>query len=176
MANLPVPYFSQRDNQLNPSGSCNITCVAMALAYLGVKGNGQGRLPDQLYRYMEANNLSRHSPQDLAYLVNSRYGPGIKDDFRADRTIKDIIQALDTGKVVVVHGYFTQSGHIILIKGYDPVKKAFICHDPWGEWYNTGYDRRPSEGKDEVYSYAMISRLCEDPGDPSSIWAHFIYR
>lgn len=40
---LKVPYFSQLDNKYVPGGTCNVTSVAMCLAYRGIVGDGTGR-------------------------------------------------------------------------------------------------------------------------------------
>ena len=66
---LDVPYFSQLDNQCNPMGSCNVTCVAMALAYLGMTYSSGSQLEDSLYREMETLGWYRHDPNHLKALV-----------------------------------------------------------------------------------------------------------
>ena len=169
---LPVPYKSQRDNMENPSGSCNVTCMAMCMEFLGVKRKEtSGQFEDELYRYAERNGLSRHSPHDLARIVEDY---GLRDNFRADATIDQVKEWLSDGKPIVIHGYFTSFGHIVAIVGFDD--KSFIVHDPWGEWNSWGYNRNEpgvnnEKGKYVNYSYDMIKRLCIPDG---SFWVHFI--
>ncbi|HLO51488.1 MAG TPA: C39 family peptidase, partial [Kamptonema sp.] len=53
MTNLNVPYLSQLDNENNPYGSCNVTCVAMCLGFLGhplVDPVTNQQLEDELYQ------------------------------------------------------------------------------------------------------------------------------
>ena len=40
---------------------------------------------------------------------------------------------LDAGRPVVVHGYWTGSGHITVIVGYD--ETDWLVNDPAGDWY-----------------------------------------
>lgn len=169
-----VPYFSQLDNSRNPFGSCNVTCCAMALAYFGVKGDGSApQLEDQLYKKCLDKGWSRHDPYDLKELIESY--PGVKDDFTPSGTIKDIQKAIDSGSVCILHGYFTRSGHIILVKGYDDT--GLIVNDPYGEYFESGYDVNVS-GEGLHYSYNLINRVCspESPGNSQNIWLHVVSR
>ena len=44
------PYHTQLNNLNNPTGSCNVTSIAMCLAYFGVTAP-TGQLEDELYNY-----------------------------------------------------------------------------------------------------------------------------
>lgn len=162
MINLNVPYLSQLDNDYNPYGSCNVTSAAMILNWAGIPTD-----PDSLYNEMLDRRLSRHSPHDLAIMIEDK---GAVDTFVPDANIDDIKSHLKKGCPVIVHGYFTGSGHIIVIKGFDEKKGTFICHDPYGEWFSDGYLPNDGEyyGKDIGYSFRMIDELCNDGG----IWTH----
>ncbi len=170
---LDVPYFSQLDNQYNPTGSCNVTCVAMCLVYLGMPKPPGSQLEDELYVKLERMGKSRHNPYDLQYLINSY--PGYKDIFRENGSFSDIKTSIDAGNPVIIHGYFTRFGHIIVIRGYN--EKGFIVNDPYGEWYSTGYDNSAS-GEGLTYSYGLVARTCspESPSDPRNIWYHTVFR
>jgi uncharacterized protein YvpB len=169
---LPIPYKSQRDNEINPDGSCNVTSLAMCLEFLGAqRKENDGQFEDELYAYAERNGLSRHDPHDLALIVKAY---GCRDTFRSDATIDQVKEWLADGKPAVVHGYFTDFGHIVVFAGYD--KSGFLVHDPYGEWYSWGYDRNEpgwydNKGEYLSYSYAMISRLCMAD---DNFWVHFI--
>jgi hypothetical protein len=162
---LKVPYKQQLDNYNNPYGSCNVTSLAMCFQFKGVMGNGNGQLEDQLYEYMESSGLSRHSPNDLA-LVAGHYG--VKDSFTEFGTIERCQEHLSNGNPCIVHGWFTQSGHIIVLVGYD--ENGFIVHDPYGEWHSDGYDTSAS-GEYLHYSYKMIRELCFEG---ETFWVHYI--
>ena len=153
---LDVPYFSQRDNELNPSGSCNVTCVAMCLYFHGIRGDqSRAQLEDQMYVRCINNGWDRHLPEDLKKLAESY--PGISNDLTRSGSLQDIRAAIDQGFPCIIHGWFTGAGHIIVIRGYQD-DGSFIVNDPNGEWYPTGYDRTAS-GEKLVYSNRAIAAL-----------------
>lgn len=164
---LDVPYFTQLDNENNPHGSCNVTSIAMCMVYLGHSPNGARgeQIEDELYEYCLDNGLDRHSPIDLAKVVKAY---GYKDDFQENAKWGDVKKWLASGNPCVVHGYFTRSGHITAIVGYN--EKGWIIHDPYGEWYEWGYDTSVS-GKSLTYSYGMMKQICGSDGD---LWIHYI--
>jgi len=74
---------------------------------------------------------------------------------------------------VIVHGYFTSFGYIVVIRGYDDT--GFLVNDPYGEWFSTGYDNSRS-GERLHYSHDLIARTCsqESRGNPAHIWLHTV--
>jgi hypothetical protein len=162
---LKVKYKSQLDNEHNPTGSCNVTSVATCAEYEGILGNGDGQLEDQMYRNMEDWGLSRHNPQDLAILA-ARYK--LHDDFTEFGTIERCQEHLSMGSLCIIHGWFSRSGHIIVLVGYD--EDGFLVHDPYGEWHRGGYDTSVS-GAYLHYSYDMIREFCIPDGQ---FWVHYI--
>ena len=178
--NINVPHLSQRDNVRNPSGSCNVTCMAMLLLWAGYPKPTEHQLEDFLYNYAQTNSYSRHEGDDLAEIHNKfaeKESLDYRDRFTMTASIDSIKKQLTNAFPVVVHGYFTRSGHIILLRGFDDDayegKGAFIVNDPWGEWNEWGYNTGVS-GEKLLYSYDMIKRLCTDPGKDNSIWAHIL--
>lgn len=168
---LNVPYKSQVDNAKNPFGSCNCTSMAMGLAFYGVKPkNPNKQLEDELQEWLEARGLDRHEPGAMK-AVYEAYGG--KDTFKTNATEQEVKQWLAQGNPCVTHGYFTGSGHIVCLIGYN--EKGFIVHDPYGEWYADGYDRnddsRPEKGKALTYSYGMMRETCMTGGE---FWVHFL--
>lgn len=168
------PYKSQLDNEFNPYGACNVTSIAMCLYWLGIRGDGSfDQLEDQMYQRCLERGLERHDPLDLKKLAESY--PNIKDNFKENATLKDIKEALTSNNPVVLHGYFTRFGHIIVGKGFDDY--GLIVNDPYGEWFESGYDTSVS-GENLPYSWGLIARKCspESIGNPSHIWMHRISR
>ncbi|MEG4058544.1 MULTISPECIES: C39 family peptidase [unclassified Microcoleus] len=163
---LNIPYKSQIDNKLHPSGTCNTTSIAMIMEGLGVKRkNPSLQLEDELTAHMRDTGLSRHSPQDLARVVRQY---GLKDTFKDNATIEEVKKHLLTFNGVVIHGYFTDSGHIVVGTGFN--RRGFYIHDPWGEYFDSGY-RNDLPGAHLLYSYDLIRRTCMTD---NQFWVHFI--
>ncbi|MGF1490886.1 MAG: C39 family peptidase [Microcoleaceae cyanobacterium] len=161
-----VPYKSQIDNWYNPTGACNVTSIAMCLEYLGVdRQTGYGQFEDELYEYALSRGYSRHNPYDLAQIVRDY---GMRDYFTEKALIEDVQEWVASDNPAVIHGYFTSFGHIIVVVGYD--EYGFIVHDPYGEWFPTGY-RTDLSGAYLSYSYRLIQRVCIPDGN---FWVHFI--
>lgn len=159
---LKVPYFHQLDNVNDPTGTCNVTSVAMCLGYYGYKYT-----PDQLFNIARDNrpSLDIQSPFDLQKLIRLC---GASDNFQISGKIEKIKLAINDKKPCIIHGYFTRSGHIVVIVGYND--KGLIVHDPYGEWFSNGYDTS-IDGEYLTYSYEMINRLCAPDGD---LWTHVV--
>ncbi len=163
---LNVPYFSQMDNYFNPTGSCNVTSIAMCLQFLGAKRRIKiGQFEDELYEYAIDQGYSRWSPYDLAKIVRDY---GYQDYFTESALIEDVQDWLASGNPAVIHGYFTSFGHIMPVVGYDA--DGFFVHDPYGEWFPTGY-RNDLSGEYLHYSYRLIRNVCMPDGN---FWVHFI--
>jgi predicted chitinase len=165
---LNVPYLSQLDNYNNPHGSCNVTSVAMCMGYFGhsLRNAKTGQqLEDELYEFCLANGLDRHSPQDLDKLLTMY---GYEDDFQPNAKWGEVKKWLEGGNPCIVHGYFTRSGHIITIIGYN--EKGWLVHDPYGAWYSSGYDTAAS-GAGLTYTYNMMKEVCGTDGD---LWIHYV--
>lgn len=161
---LDVPYYSQNDNVENPSGSCNVTSMAMCLAYLHPARNygwgGNGQLEDFLYADMIRRGLSRHNPHDINrwFALNN-----VRSTFDGCSTSQQIRAHIDRGSPVIVHGYFTSFGHIVTVIGYDAT--GLIVHDPYGRYPYGDW----TSGEAVHYSNGTILATCDHDG----IWAHF---
>ena len=170
---LNIPYHSQLNNALNPSGACNVTSIAMCLSYLGYNPKRRNeQLEDFLYGLCDRHGFDRHSPWGLKDLVECcGYSSGTTEK----GTLQQIRDAIDAGQPCVIHGYFTYFGHIVAVAGYDD--RGLIVNDPVGEWYESGYDYNKS-GERLHYSYELISRVCspESIDAPKNIWLHRISR
>lgn len=163
---IKMKYYSQWLNQIDPTGSCNVSCLAMALDALGIKVT-----PDALYKRAQAKGLIVTVTDTLTILA-AEYG--VVDKFTSGGTFEAIKKAIDLHRPVILRGYFTKAGHIINVKGYD--KNGLIVNDPWGEWWPTGYDNYAS-GENLHYSWNLIGRTCspESPNNPQHIWFHQLY-
>jgi len=163
---LGIPYRAKMDNFYNPTGACNVTSIAMCLDFLRVpRRNRAGQYEDELYEYAIAKGYSRWDPYDLAKIVKDY---GAQDYFTENATIDDVQDWLASGNPAVIHGYFTSFGHIIVAAGYD--SEGLFVHDPYGEWFLSGYDTSVS-GSYLHYSYRLIRSVCMADGN---FWVHFI--
>jgi len=58
--------------------------------------------------------------------------------FLSTGSLLDAKDALDDGFVIITHGWFTNSGHVICLVGHEPDQKTlsyrFIVDDPWAEF------------------------------------------
>ncbi len=169
---LAVPYFDQLDNSEDPYGTCNVTSIAMVLSYLRAKRQrADVGFADELNAYCKAKGLDRHDPYDLAKVVQAY---GCSDRFTKTASFEEVKEWLIQGYPAIVHGYFTPSGHIICLIGYNAT--GFVVNDPYGEImytpYHSYYDIYAS-GAGLTYSYGMIYNTCYVDNE---FWVHFISR
>ena len=165
-----TPYYPQRDNKYHPSGTCNVTSLAMVLAYHGIKPIGTNQLEDELFlRLQEPDALAefersypslkkkgykpRHIHGMLGWLVK-QYGLNWK---YSEATTRDQID--NHGKTIgpmIISGSFTSSGHIICLTGMT-IRNDMIVHDPWGDW-DKGY-RQSRNGKFRIYNRENMEKI-----------------
>ncbi|NES93180.1 C39 family peptidase [Okeania sp. SIO2B9] len=161
--NIELPYLSQTDNKYEPYTACNITCVAMCLKKFGIVGDGsEAQLEDQLYNKALASRWNRFSPQGIKSLIESY---GLTDRLNTNAGTHDIYKSLDEGRPVIAHGFFTDSGHIIVIKGHTE-KGHFLVNDPYGDliangwYYEVNDSSEPHRGENLIYSKWLIGAAC----------------
>lgn len=164
---LAVPFFYQYDNAYEPGRTCNLTSVAMVARYYG-----KAVTPDQLYRV--AGGPVFTGP-DMVWVARQ---VGLDGSFSSTANVATIKSHLDAGRPVIVQGWFTGPGHIIVITGYDA--SGWIVNDPSGEWarcYKCGYPgRTPTNGRGARYTYAQMAEAATDPGNPDSYWITVLTR
>jgi uncharacterized protein YvpB len=163
-----VPYRTQLDNANEPGGTCGITSATMLLRYHGVDVEA-----DDLY--VAYGKATGKRPDSLASLYTKKLGNGYHT-FKA--TWAEVRGFLDKGQPVVMHGWFTYSGHVVLAVGYD--SKGLIFHDPYGRWLGSmgNYATAANAGKFVHYSYDLLNRKFSHPvggytnvfGDDGEIW------
>jgi len=156
---LSVPYYYQYNNSYEPGATCGITSAAMLLRYWG-----KNVTPDHLYA--SYGKSQGQSPGNLANLYRA-YGLSATSTYGA--TESGIKAHLDAGRPVVVHGYFTGSGHIVALIGYDST--GWFVNDPAGKWAGCkgcGYpSSTSSNGRGVHYSYSSVRTAI---GASGTIW------
>lgn len=165
---IEAPYYLQWDNKLYPGGSCNLTCLAMALKKYGLKGPAMGyaRLPDNLLAYADKHGIDRHTVEGIDKISEAF---GLKDKSSYTTSFDELKKHIKAGKLAIVHGNFTPSGHIVLVRGLDEEAGKWFVNDPAGHWDN-GY-RDYSSGEGVWYDGAWFRKMIAPDG---VIWAHLI--
>jgi hypothetical protein len=168
-----VPWFSQYDNGIDPGGSCQNTSLAMALGLYGVDVR-----PDEVSRRY-GTDLGK-SPEGVARIFNayaSEEGIAQRIRYRRDGSVADMKRLLDEGKPVIVHGYFTGSGHVVVVTGYDDT--GYFVNDPAGVWserwkggYQGSYNGRGVHYGARAFEVAVGTW---DGSTPAPLWYGEVY-
>jgi Peptidase_C39 like family len=164
--NLPIPYFSQLNNQFQPTKTCNVTSVAMCLNYFGIRPkNPNQQLEDELFNFVESKGWDKYTHDDLRKLFLEY---GVFDKFKMEASWDEVKVHLANKKPVIISGKFTSSGHIIVLRGYD--ETGFWVNDPNGEFFHSGY-RTDLAGENLHYSYKLLQS--KSYSGLEKTWAHF---
>ncbi len=164
-----VPYFYQYNNSINPGGSCQNTSIAMVIKFYG----GTAETPDaigSIYGTSQAQTtygLKQVFDAEAAY-----FGLTVRDVPHTNGTFAGIHALLAAGKPVIVHGYFTSYGHVMVITGYNGT--TYTCNDPAGQWSQVyqygGYSQTNStEGHSITYNKSNFEDAI---GPDGTIWYH----
>jgi uncharacterized protein YvpB len=153
----PVPYFYQFANALSPGATCQNTSIAMVLNYLGWRGR-----PDDITRAY--GRARAQTPSGLAEVFNAyarELGLSARMTPTQSGSLAGLRAELDRGEPVVIHGYFTSAGHVVVVLGYDA--GGYYVNDPAGTWsqsFKGGYPNgwEPSAGRAVYYSKAAFER------------------
>ncbi len=132
-----MPYFHQFSNRINPSGSCQNTCVAMVLKFYGASDI----TPDLISaKWGTSVAQSTGGLREVFDEEAALRGLRVRDGATEDGTLVQLHAALDAGKPVIVHGGFSTVGHLIVLVGYDA--RYYYAMDPaskWSEVFNGGF-------------------------------------
>lgn len=165
---LNIPFFSQRDNPRSPGSTCNVTSIAMAFHYLGLRSKSGGQLEDELLQWIITRYGSNRQTDNhiLAELIKAY---GFKNSsFSTQRKWAEVKNELIARRPVVLGGDFTATGHIVCLIGFTP--QGYIVNDPWGDAL-MGYTN--FNGRKLLYPYSYMDRVA---GPDGNVWAHFILK
>ena len=120
------------------------------------------------------------SPAGLAAVFNhyaQQLGSSRRLRAQTNGRLADVKALLKQGKPVIVHGYFTGSGHVVVLTGYDGTH--YTVNDPAGRWKQTfkgGYagGYAPTAGHRVRYGAAALERAIEstDGYNKVPLWYH----
>jgi uncharacterized protein YvpB len=173
---LDIPYFYQYQNQLSPGVTCQNTSIAMVLKHYGWRG-----IPDQITSEFGKNYAQ--SPAGLADVFNtlsSRSGLSKKIVPNTSGSLEGLKRELDQGNPVIIHGYFTGAGHVVVVVGYD--QNGYWVNDPAGKWsqnFKGGYPnayQEPNVGKKIYYRKSAFESAVATSNGSSylPLWYHAI--
>lgn len=180
---LNVPYFQQNDNDARVANigpgwrQCNTTSNCMLADYLL-----QGKLTQA------AKRKGYPEPESVYMRIVAKYGDttdhgaqtaalkeiGINSYFSRSISSKDVMLSLSYGIPVVVGFAYKSSGHICVVVGHDPFKRAYLVHDPYGIRYGTSssYDVNAWAAFDP-YTYATMQGIYWDMGSEAG-WGRIV--
>lgn len=190
-----VPYFPQRDNIFVPTGTCNVTALAMLMAYhrgCDYFKNKQMQPEDYLFSQLQTDEArsvflsqfpwaKRHgyNPRNvhgmLSWLAREKHG--FEGRFTQGAGVDEIFEHLVEYGPVILSGKFTASGHIVLLVGSTP-DGDYVVHDPWGDWniyyMNKGWDPLANSytGKNAIYPKERMEEVLNGSSG-GRYWAHF---
>ena len=158
-----VPYFHQQSNRINPSGSCQNTCIAMVLKYYGADDITPDMISAKWGTYVAQTTAGLESIFNEEAALR---GLTVRDQSTETGLLRELHALLDVGRPVIVHGGFSSVGHLMVLVGYD--ERFYYAMDPasqWTERLNGGFihtddphiGRYTRYGRDAVEN-AIVSR------------------
>ncbi len=135
------------------SQTCQSACVARAIGNSDIFGIRQ-----ELQLIGDAG-----SPQVMGVLLKRKLGE--RYSFDEDASLNDCKNWLNDGSLLITHGWFTPSGHVITLDGYE-IDESTLSYrvnvgDPWDEFDapNWRYTQK-SDKYDGFYSSRCIYAAC----------------
>jgi peptidoglycan hydrolase-like protein with peptidoglycan-binding domain len=131
----------------------------MCLKYFNVPDFGSfPQYEDDVKARFDRLGIDHRAPDGIRRLLE---GLGLRDDLTMKGSLSDITRSLDSGEICILHGYWTEPGHILVIRGYND-KGDFFVNDPAGEWFYSGYSYNSplspdNKGQNKLYSRRLIS-------------------
>jgi hypothetical protein len=150
--------------------TCQSACVAMAL---NKPASEIPKIRSQLVQMPGGAG----SPDNMAHLLS--LGLGNRYSLDLDASLKEVQDWLLAGELLITHGWFSQSGHVIVLDGIqaDPERMSvrYDVRDPYGEFMASTWRYGGKETSyDGFYSSWIIYAACVAGVNASSAAA--IYR
>ncbi len=142
--------------------TCQSACIAKVLGTSDIEG---------IRAALEAIGAPG-SPETMGQYLKSRVQ---SYKFLLSGSLEEAKDALDDSCVVITHGWFTGSGHVIALVGYEPDPKTlsyrFIVDDPWMEFSFSSAQFNPnSSGNNVRYSsYGMYAYCVASSSNESAV-------
>jgi predicted chitinase len=165
---LPVPFFSQRDNMEQPYRTCNTSSCAMVAKFLGANISGDDDYFQYVIKYGDTTDHSTQT-QALAEL-------GIQSTWNTNLDFDDLDKSLASGLPAVIgilhHGppEAPSGGHMIVAIGRT-ASGDYIVNDPFGNLLD---EYASEEGGGLTYSRHELTCRWTVTG-PKSGWGRLFY-
>lgn len=130
--NNSIPYYNQYNNKHYPYATCQNTSIAMVLSYFQYNIH-----PDDIFSRWGKDMAQ--SPSGLNYIYR-HYASNSTINTYTNASPEDLRISLSQGYIAIVHGYFTSSGHVLVVKSFDG--QNYYVNDPAGKWsgcFKCGY-------------------------------------
>jgi len=166
-----VPYFYQYSNSINPGGSCQNTSISMLLKYYGATTI----TPDNVSNTWGTSQAQTVTGFNTVCNGEAQsYGLSATCVSTSSGSFTALNSLLAQGIPVVVHGYFTSYGHVMVVLSYTGTE--YICNDPAGEWSQQyqygGYSTtNATEGHQVHYGASAFQNAI---GPDNTIWYHYM--
>jgi hypothetical protein len=184
LMNKDIAYFSQRNNELDPNSSCNVTAMVQALCILKMNFplSSYSQPEDALRNLIVSCGGDPAVHADLSKGFNEWIGKKITS-FTMNASVDDIISDLKQGKPSVMSGTFPYKnrdgsvkniGHIVTISGVelagDNTPLSWEVQDPYGDtWKNWA-----GSGRNIVFSHEQFIKYLKIPGKEIK-WRHYFF-
>lgn len=141
--------LSQPDAQ-----TCQSACIAMAVGDKNVLG---------IRRKLDKLPGAAGSTTNMGTVIKSYVGK--RYVYNGNASLQEIISYLKGGELLITHGYFTGSGHVIVLDGFkDPSNgpDLFNVKDPWSEFDGPSwsYNNPGVQFYDGFYSAHTVYAAC----------------
>lgn len=135
------------------SYTCQSAMIAQAIGSSDVMG-----IRYELERLGDPGN-----PANMAIILGRELGQRYSYDL--DATLRDCQRWLEGGEFLITHGWFTPSGHVIGLDGYESDSKNLSYRmnvaDPWGEFMGRSFAYgNHATHYDGFYSSRLIYATC----------------
>ncbi|MEO2279133.1 C39 family peptidase [Pseudoalteromonas pernae] len=170
-----VVYYNQYENIEQGWRACGITSIAMMLDHFSVPvpKDPESRTPD----YVFSRFGIRQQPEELAAIFNvlaRQAGVSVRDHFYENGSITQLREHLKSGHPAMVHGWFTESGHILIVTNFDGA--YYTVNDPAGKWnlgkHSQGRYSQTESGQKIKYPASEFEHAINDNGRGNDLWLH----
>jgi hypothetical protein len=134
------------------ASSCQAACIGMAV--------GDRNIPGMRTRLLQKGAAG--DPGVMGQII--RQYPAVDYEFAGNASLAQVVAWLKAGELLITHGWFTRSGHVIVLDGVQERpsgEPAFDVKDPWSE-FNAGTWSYDGSARffDGFYSDRLIFSTC----------------